>query len=43
MYLRTGTLLNNRYQIERVLGHGGFGITYAAQDQTLQVRVAVKE
>ena len=29
--------------IEKVLGHGGFGITYAAHDKTLNVRVAVKE
>ena len=43
MYLMSGTVLNHRYQIESVLGHGGFGITYAAHDQTLQVRVAIKE
>ena len=29
--------------IESLLGHGGFGITYAAHDQILKVRVAVKE
>ncbi len=27
-----GTLINNRYQIETVLGHGGFGRTYLASD-----------
>ena len=43
MYLPEGTTLNNRYVIENVLGHGGFGITYAAYDQVLSVRVAVKE
>ena len=43
MYLPPGTELNNRYVIESLLGHGGFGITYAAHDQTLNVRVAVKE
>jgi serine/threonine protein kinase len=43
MYLPQGTVLNNRYEVEKVLGHGGFGITYAAQDLTLKVRVAVKE
>jgi serine/threonine protein kinase len=43
MYLSKGTLLNNRYEVETVLGHGGFGITYAAHDQTLNVRVAIKE
>lgn len=31
------------YAIESVLGHGGFGITYLAQDTKLSSRVAVKE
>jgi serine/threonine protein kinase len=43
MYLSQGTELNNRYVIESLLGHGGFGITYAAFDTVLSVRVAVKE
>jgi serine/threonine protein kinase/tetratricopeptide (TPR) repeat protein len=43
MYLPHGTELNNRYVIESLLGHGGFGITYAAYDKVLNVRVAVKE
>jgi len=43
MYLPQGTELNNRYVIESLLGHGGFGITYAAYDKVLNVRVAVKE
>jgi serine/threonine protein kinase/lipopolysaccharide biosynthesis regulator YciM len=43
MYLPQGTELNNRYVIESLLGHGGFGITYAAHDKILNVRVAVKE
>lgn len=36
-------LLHNRYKIERVLGQGGFGITYAAQDKLSNTKVAVKE
>jgi hypothetical protein len=31
------------YTIESVLGVGGFGITYLAQDNNLQCRVAIKE
>ena len=43
MYLPPGTELNQRYVIESLLGHGGFGITYAAHDNLLNVRVAIKE
>ncbi|MDX2219547.1 MAG: hypothetical protein SF172_11035, partial [Burkholderiales bacterium] len=31
------------YRIDRVLGGGGFGITYLAQDVNLQLPVAIKE
>ena len=31
------------YRIERVLGQGGFGITYLAQDTNLDHPVAIKE
>lgn len=38
-----GYLLHGQYQIEDVLGQGGFGITYCATDLASQRRVAVKE
>lgn len=42
-YLPCGTVLSNRYIIGRVIGEGGFGITYIGMDTTLSKRVAVKE
>ena len=41
--LRAGTILNGRYMVGRVLGQGGFGITYLAWYESLKARVAVKE
>lgn len=41
--LAPGQVLADRYEIEKTLGQGGFGITYAAMDKKLLGRVAVKE
>lgn len=41
--LPIGTLLQGRYCIGKVLGAGGFGITYIGWDQVLGMTVAVKE
>jgi len=37
------TLADRRYQVLRVIGRGGFGITYEAGDTRLRRRVAIKE
>ncbi len=37
------TLQGGKYRIERVLGQGGFGITYLARNTVLDVYVAIKE
>lgn len=42
-YIPVGTVLNECYRIGRVLGHGGFGITYLAWDTHLDLPIAIKE
>lgn len=38
-----GTVLKERYQIEGILGEGGFGITYEGQHLEYDCKVAIKE
>ena len=42
-HLHPGTLLSNRYLVNRALGEGGFGITYIGSDTNLELTVAIKE
>lgn len=41
--LPLGSILNGRYMVGKVLGIGGFGITYLGYDLTLEIKVAIKE
>lgn len=43
LHLRPGTQLTDRYTVGRVLGYGGFGVTYIAFDNVLNQKVAIKE
>lgn len=43
VHIKPGTLLNDRYIIGKVLGSGGFGVTYIGWDGRLEQRVAIKE
>lgn len=42
-HLVPGTLIKQRYQVGRVLGEGGFGITYVGRDTVLGLKIAIKE
>ena len=43
MALKAGSVLNGQYILGRVLGQGGFGITYLALDYNLGMKLAIKE
>src|SRR5690349_19401848 len=42
-YLAPRTVLHDQYLLGRVLGHGGFAITYLAWDLNLARKLAIKE
>ena len=43
IHMVPGSILAKRYIVGRVLGHGGFGVTYIGYDPVLEKRIAVKE
>lgn len=42
-HLQPGTFINNKYIAGRVLGFGGFGVTYIGWDAALEKKIAIKE
>ncbi len=43
VHMEPGTSLADRYIIGKVLGYGGFGVTYIGWDKLLEQKVAIKE
>ncbi len=43
MHMPHGSIIADRYIIGRVIGYGGFGVTYIGWDALLETKVAVKE
>ena len=43
VHMEPGTILAERYIIGKVIGYGGFGVTYIGWDAKLEQRVAIKE
>ena len=43
LHIQPGTMLVGRFLVGKVIGYGGFGVTYIGWDDILQQRVAIKE
>lgn len=42
-HMQPGSILQGKYIVGRVLGYGGFGVTYIGMDALLKKKVAIKE
>lgn len=42
-HLIPGTIIQGRYLVGKVLGYGGFGVTYVGLDLVLEKKIAIKE
>lgn len=43
VHMEPGTMLSERYIVGKVVGYGGFGVTYIGWDSRLEKKVAIKE
>ena len=43
MPLQLNSLIQERYKITKILGHGGMGSVYMAMDENIKIPVAIKE
>lgn len=43
LHLEPGTILADRYVVGKVIGFGGFGVTYIGRDALLETKIAIKE